>query len=174
MCTAIQAITRSEDGVPRSGRVVQRSASETLVPRASGIICNCRVLPRNRASEKMRINLANAIDVRRHVGMAEACARKSAAPLLRSQKARIRPNFWICLDICKTIQNLKHQLGIDGLIIVRPYAFADYQPTIGRQSRARFTQAKQEILGDMHHINGIYDIKFSGSNSLSVPRQINV
>src|SRR6266446_7520451 len=130
MCSAIQAITRSEAGVPRSGNVAQRSASETLAPRTCGIICRFGILPTNGAGEKMRIDLANPIDVRRHLGVFEACARKSTTPLLCGQKARIRANFRIYLDVCETVQNLKHQFRIDWLIIVRPNAFADHKPAI--------------------------------------------
>src|SRR6266446_2452400 len=129
MRTAIQAITRSEAGVPRSGNVVQRSASETLVPRTE-IICRFVVLSTNGAGEKMWIDLANPIDIRRHLGVFEACARKSTTPLLCGQKARIRANFRIRLDVCETAQNLKHQFRIDWLIIVRPNAFADHKPAI--------------------------------------------
>jgi hypothetical protein len=82
MCSAIQAITRSEAGVPRSGSVVQRSAAETLVPRTCGIICRFGILPTNGAGEEMRIDLANPINVWRHLRVFETCARKSTKPLL--------------------------------------------------------------------------------------------
>src|SRR6266581_6608415 len=132
------------------------------------------ILSTNGASEKMWVDLANAIDIRRHSGVLETCARKSTPPLFCSQKARIRANFRICLDVCKTIQNLKHQLRIDRLIIVRPHTFADHQPAIGGESRASFIQAKQKILGDMHHVDGVYEIELSRGEALSVPWQVEV
>ena len=122
----------------------------------------------------MRIDLANPIDIRRHVRVFETCARKSTTPLLCGQKARIRANFRIYLDVCETVQNLKHQFRIDWLIIVRPNAFADHKPAISGQSRAGFIQAKQKILGDVHHVDAIDEIEFSRSDALSVPWQVEV
>ena len=75
----------------------------------------------------MRIYLANSIDIRRHFDALKACARKCAAPVIRSQKTRIRANFGIGLDIGKAFQNLKHQLGVDRLIDIGAQAFADYK-----------------------------------------------
>src|SRR5215469_2199637 len=132
------------------------------------------VLSTDGAGEKMRIDLANAIDIRRHSDALQTRARKSTAPLLCSQKARIRANFRIHLDVCKTIQNLKHQLRVDWLIIVRPNTFADHEPAIARQRRACLIQAKQKILGDMHYVDGIHQIEPSRSNALSTPWQVEV
>src|SRR4029450_3652620 len=109
MCTAIQAINRSDAGGPRSGKAVQRWACKAL----ADVICGSRVLPANGTGEKMRIDLANAIDIRRDLDALKACARKCAAPLICSQKARIRPNFGICLDVGKAFQNFKQQLRVD-------------------------------------------------------------
>ena len=122
----------------------------------------------------MPIDLANTIDIRRHCDAIETCARKSAAPLFCSQKARIRANFRIYLDVRETVQNLKHQLRIDWLIIVRSHAFADHQPAVLGQSTAGLIKAEQKILGDMHHVDGIYEIELSRGDSLSVPWQVKV
>src|SRR5207247_10475851 len=108
------------------------------------------VLSTNCTRKKVRINLANAIDIGRNLDALKAPRSKRAPPLLGSQKAWIRPNLWICLDICKTLKNLKHQLGIDWLIEIGAQAFADDEPSVAGKSRARFVQTKQEIPGDMH------------------------
>src|SRR5436305_12993851 len=126
MCSAIQASIRTEAGVPRSGRVAQRAASEALG--ASACIWSCGILSTNRAGKKVRINLANPIEVRNDFRVPEACARKSAAPLRCSQKAWIRAKLRIDLHICKAVENLKHQFRVHWLFIVRPHAFADHKP----------------------------------------------
>src|SRR5213079_2075632 len=102
MCTAIQAISRNDEGVPRSGKAVQRCAGKAL----ADVICGSGVLPANGTGEEMRIDLANAIDIRRHFGTFKACAHKCVAPVVCSQKAGIWANFWICLDLGKALQNL--------------------------------------------------------------------
>ncbi len=122
----------------------------------------------------MRIDFANTIDVWHDFGVVEACARKCATPLIRSQKARVGADFGICLDIGKTFQNLKHQLGVDRLIDIGAQAFADYQPAIACQSKARLIQAKQKILGDMQDVDCIYEIELARSDALNIPRQIEV
>src|SRR6184192_2025777 len=168
MCTAVQAISRNDAGVPRSGKAVQRCACKAL----ADVICGSRVLPANGTGKKMRIYLANAIDIRRDFDALKASARKCAAPVICSQKARIRPNFGIYLDVGKTLQDLKHQFRVDRLIGIGSQAFADHQPAIARQSRASLIQAKQKILGDMQHVDGVYEIELARSYALNIPRQI--
>src|SRR5437870_13557881 len=109
MCTAIQAISRNDEGVPRSGKAVQRCACKAL----ADVICGSGVLPANGTGEEMRIDLANAIEVRRHIDKIKACASKCATPVICSQKARIRANIGICLDLVKALQNLKNQIRVD-------------------------------------------------------------
>src|SRR5438046_9756255 len=104
MCTAIQAINRSDAGVPRSGKAVQRWACKAL----ADVICGGRVLSANGTGKKMRIYLANAIDIRRDFDALKAWARKCAAPLIGSQKARVRPNFGICLGVGRVFRDLTH------------------------------------------------------------------
>src|SRR4029453_14247632 len=108
MCTAIQAISRSEAGVPRSGKSPQRCASEALAPRAFGVICGGRIFCANGAGEKMRINLTNGVDIWRDFDALKACPYKCAAPVICSQEAGVRAKFRICLDLGKAFQNLKH------------------------------------------------------------------
>src|SRR5438552_11207362 len=108
MCREIQPIGRSKRGVPRSGKSAQRCACRALAPKAFGVICGGGVLSANGAGEKMRIDLANAVDIRRDFGALKSCARKCAAPLICGQKARVRANFGVRLDVSKTLQNLKH------------------------------------------------------------------
>ena len=54
-------------------------------------------------------------------------------------------------------------------MVIRPYAFTDYKPSAGRQSRPGFIHAKQEILGDVHHVHRIHEIELSRRDALSVP-----
>jgi hypothetical protein len=117
----------------------------------------------------MRINLTNAVDIWSDFDGLKACARKCAPPVICSQKTRIRTKFRICLNVGKTLQNLKHQFRIDGLIGMRPQAFADHQPAIFLQGRARLIQAKQKILRDVEHVDGIYKIELAISDPLSIP-----
>src|SRR4029453_12461008 len=63
---------------------------------------------------------------------------------------------------------------IDWLIKIGAQAFANHKPAVACKSRARFLQAKQEILGDMHHVNSVYQIEFTRVDALSVPWQIQV
>src|SRR5260370_38485637 len=77
-------------------------------------------------------------------------------------------------DVGKTLQNLKHQFRVDRLIDIGSQAFADHQPAIARQSRASLIQAKQKILGDMQHVNGIHEIELARGDALSIPWQIEV
>src|SRR5437016_14266325 len=109
MCTAIQAISRNDEGVPRSGKAVQRCACKALAE----VICGSGVLPANGTGEEMRIDLENDIDVRRHFDTFKACARKCATAEIYSKKARIRANFGIGLDVGKPPQNPKHQFRED-------------------------------------------------------------
>src|SRR5436305_10810006 len=127
------------------------------------------VLSANCTSKKVRINLANAIDIGRNRDALKARASKRAPPLLGSQKAWIRPNLWICLNICKTLKNLKHQLRIDWLIEIGAQAFADHEPPVASQSRSRFAQTKQEIPGDMHKFTGYIRTKSPGFMPLVLP-----
>ena len=90
----------------------------------------------------MRIEFANTFDIRRDFDALKASARKHAPPLIRGQKARSRTNVGVHVDVGKTFQNLKHQFGVDGLIDIRPQAFADHEPAIVRQRRARLIQTK--------------------------------
>src|SRR6266480_2322225 len=114
----------------------------------SGSFVMATFLSANSTGEKMRIDLANTID--------------------------IRPNFGMYLDLGKAPQNLKHQFRVDRLIDIGPKTFADHQPAIARQSRARLIQAKQKILGDMQHVDGVHEIELARGDALSVPRQIEV
>src|SRR5947208_17176137 len=131
MCTAIQAISRNSVGVPRSGKAVQRCACKAL----ADVIWGGGILPANSTGEEMRIDFANAIDVRHHFGTFKACARKCVTPVICSQKARIRPNFGICLDLRKALQNLKHQFSVDRYVARGPEAYDDHEPGIADQSR---------------------------------------
>ena len=47
------------------------------------------------------------------------------------------------------------------------------QPSRSKR-RARFFQAKQEILRDVHDVNSVHEIEFSGANPLRAPRQIDI
>src|SRR5438132_14346362 len=105
MCTAIQAMSDSKAGLPRSGKAAQRCARRAL----ADVICGQSILTADRSGEKMRIDLANAVDIRDDLGALKTCACKCVAPVTCSQKARIRADFGICLDVCKAFQNLKHQ-----------------------------------------------------------------
>src|SRR5213076_130239 len=152
------------------GKAVQRWACKAL----ADVICGGRVLSANGTGKKMRIYLANAIDIRRDFNALKACARKCAAPVICSQKARIGANFGICLDVGKTLQDLKHQFRVDRLIGIGSQAFADHQPAIVRQSRARLIQAKQKILGEIFKQKTAYEIELARSYALNIPRQIEV
>src|SRR5437899_7596359 len=124
MWTAIQTINRTKAGVPRSGRSAQRFAGNA----SADLIRGGGVLSANRAREKMRIEFANAFDIWRNFNALKAGARKRAPPLICRQKARSRTNVGVQLDIGKTLQDLKHQFGVDRLITIRPQAFADHEP----------------------------------------------
>src|ERR1044072_6409521 len=114
----------------------------------------------------MWVDFANAIDLRCHFDVLKTCTNKCTLPILCSQKAWIWANLWISPDVYETLKNLKHQLGIDWLIEMGAQAFADHEPTIAGQNGARFIQGKQEILGDMHHVNGVYQIEFPWVDAL--------
>ena len=107
----------------------------------------------NGAGEKMRINLTNAIDIWRDPDALKTCARKCAAPVICSKEAGIRAKFRIYLDLGEALQNLKHQLRVDRLVVMRPQAFADHQPAIALQGGVRLIQGKQKILGDVQHVD---------------------
>src|SRR5205807_4314743 len=92
--------------------------------------------------EKMRIHLANAVDLRCDLDALETGAGKYAAPLVRGQEARFWANFGIRIHIAKAVQGLKDKLGIDRLIDMRPHAFANHQPSVVRQRATRFVQAE--------------------------------
>src|SRR5262249_6148138 len=101
-------------------------------------------------------------------------SQNSATPLLGSQKAGVWTNFRICFHVGKTVKNLKHEFGVHRLVIVWPHAFPDDEPTAGSKRRARFVQAKQKILGDVHDVNSVHEIEFSRGNPLSAPWQIEI
>src|SRR4029453_1224008 len=174
MCTAIQPIIRSEAGVPRSGRSAQRCVCRVLAPKVSVVIYFDGILSANGTSKKMRIDFADALNIRRDFSAPKTGAPKCAPPIIFSQKARVRSNFGICLDIRKTFQNLKHQLGVDRLIDIGTQAFTDNKPAIAWQSRKRLIQAKQKIFGHVQNVNGIYEVELTRSDALSIPWQIKV
>src|SRR6266403_207456 len=128
----------------------------------------------NGAGEKMRVDLADSLDIRRNLRPREARSHKSATPLFGSQKAGVWTNFRICFHIGKTVENLKHYFGIHRLVIVRSHTFPDGEPTARSEPRSRFVQAKQEILRDVHDVNSVHEIEFSRGNPLRPPRQIEI
>src|ERR1043166_919484 len=73
-------------------------------------------LPANRAGKKMRIQLANLLDLGRDRDVLKTRASKCLAPLLGHQKTGIRANLRIKIDIGETLQDLEHQLGINRLV----------------------------------------------------------
>jgi len=100
------------------------------------------VLAGDGRGKKMRIDLANAVDLRGDFDALETGAPKCAAPVVRGQEARIGANFGIRAHIAKAVQDLKDHLGVDWLIHIRPHAFADHQASIMSQRAARLVQAK--------------------------------
>src|SRR5947208_15472392 len=70
--------------------------------------CGRSFLSTDGAGEKMRINLAACLDVRRNLRMPQVRSQKSASPLFCSQKTRIRSKLRICFDATKTVQDLEH------------------------------------------------------------------
>src|SRR5436309_1269683 len=87
----------------------------------------------DRAGEEMRINFANAIELRFYFGVFEPRALECIPPMISSEETGIGTKLRISADFSKAIQNLKHQFRIHRLIEIRPDTFADYQPAIRRQ-----------------------------------------
>ncbi len=70
--------------------------------RLANIICGS-ALSADGTGEKMRIHLANTIDVWRDFGALETGARECATPLIRGEEARIRTNFGINIHAGKAV-----------------------------------------------------------------------
>ena len=90
-------------------------------------------MPANRASEEMRVNFANAIELRFYFGVFKPGAVKRIPPMICSEEPRIGSEFRIGVNLSKAIQNLKHQFRVHRLIEPGPDTFADYDPSIGRK-----------------------------------------
>ena len=79
----------------------------------------------DRAGEKMRINFANAIELRFYFGVFQPGTLECVPPLISSEETRIGTKLRISVNFSKAIQNLKHEFRIHRLIETRPDAFAD-------------------------------------------------
>src|SRR5438874_8722822 len=107
----------------------------------SGVLAKALRFPlaANRASEEMGIDFADTIELGFYLSVFEAGAAECAPPKIRGEKTRIRSKFRIDLDVGKTIQDLKYQFRIHGLVEIGPYALTDYEAAIRRQRTTSLT-----------------------------------
>ena len=103
----------------------------------------------------MGIDFANNIEVWFYFRVVKAGAPEGMPPMIRGEKTGIRSKLRIDIDVGKTIQDLKYQFRIHRLVEIGAHALTDYQAATRRERVTSLSQAEQEILGDMQHVDAI-------------------
>ena len=126
-------------------------------------------LSANRASKEVGIDFANTVELWFYFRVLEAGAPEGMPPMIRGEKTGIRSKLRIDIDVGKTIQDLKYQFRIHRLVEIGAHALTDYQAATRRERVTSLTQAEQEILGHMQHVDAINEVELAASNPLSFP-----